>query len=142
MTNLEFPIGVIIAWENAAIPSGWNVCDGANGTPDLRGKFLRGASIDADVRTTGGALTHVHTNPNTGTRAAHDHGGYKGASVGGAGGTNVTTGTGASAAITNHTHIGGITSDYADEHDHMVGDTDSASSLPPHIKRVFIRRMS
>lgn len=142
MAALEFPIGTIIAWENSAIPSGWSVCNGGNGTPDLRNKFVRGASGDGDVRATGGAATHKHTNPNTSTRAAHNHGGYKSAYVGGAGGTDVTSGSGASAANTSHTHGGGISSDYADAHAHTVGDTDPESSLPPHIKRVFIRRIS
>lgn len=142
MANLEFPIGTIIAWENTATPSGWAVCDGDNGTPDLRNKFIRGASEDGDVRSTGGAETHTHTNPDTETRLDHDHGGIKSATVGGAGGTSVTSGSGASAASTSHTHGGNIYIDDAGEHDHTVGDTESESSLPPYIKRVFIRRVS
>lgn len=36
------PVGVINMWSGAinAIPQGWKLCDGANGTPDLRGKFI------------------------------------------------------------------------------------------------------
>jgi len=40
------PLGVIMQWSGAidAIPNGWVQCDGANGTPDLRGKLLLGAN--------------------------------------------------------------------------------------------------
>ena len=44
----------------AAVPEGWAICDGNNGTPDLRSRFLYGASIDGDVENTGGGLTHRH----------------------------------------------------------------------------------
>jgi microcystin-dependent protein len=40
------PRGVIVAWSNAAPPAGWALCNGANGTPDLRGRFIRMASTD------------------------------------------------------------------------------------------------
>lgn len=32
--------GTIIAWNGVTPPAGWALCDGANGTPDLRGKFV------------------------------------------------------------------------------------------------------
>ena len=37
-----FPSGGIIMWSGtlANIPSGWFLCDGANGTPDLRSKMV------------------------------------------------------------------------------------------------------
>ena len=35
--------GIIVAWSGTIdkIPTGWALCDGTNGTPDLRGRFLR-----------------------------------------------------------------------------------------------------
>ena len=49
---LEFcgnvPAGGIILWSGniASIPEGWVLCDGSNGTPDLRDRFVVGASQD------------------------------------------------------------------------------------------------
>lgn len=42
------PSGVILMWSGpvATIPSGWNLCDGTSGTPDLRDKFIVGAKQD------------------------------------------------------------------------------------------------
>lgn len=31
----------IAMWESATAPQGWNICDGTNGTPDMRDYFLR-----------------------------------------------------------------------------------------------------
>ena len=35
------PKGSIIMWSGATAPDGWALCDGQNGTPDLRGRFVR-----------------------------------------------------------------------------------------------------
>jgi len=39
------PKGVIVMWwgEVDQIPAGWTLCDGSNGTPDLRSRFIVGA---------------------------------------------------------------------------------------------------
>ena len=147
MAISSLPVGTVIAWENETIPSGWAVCNGNNGTQDLRDKFIRGASEDGDVGSTGGGgvESHTHTNPDTSERASHDHGGSISLSIGGsAGSTETTSGTGDSAASPNHNHGGSKTATLqsANAHTHTIGDTDSGGSLPPHIKRVFIQRVS
>lgn len=40
------PTGAIMMWSGAItdIPNGWALCDGTNGRPDLRGRFIVGAS--------------------------------------------------------------------------------------------------
>jgi len=42
------PSGAILMWSGtiATIPSGWNLCDGTNGTPNLTNKFIIGADAD------------------------------------------------------------------------------------------------
>ncbi len=84
------PAGGIIMWSGsiANIPSGWLLCDGANGAPDLRDRFIVGAGQDnggvASTNITGalsqaGSPTHNHGG-NTGSHAlttaempAHTH---------------------------------------------------------------------
>jgi hypothetical protein len=50
------PIGGIIMWSGtvATIPSGWALCNGANGTPDLRDRFVLGAGGNYTPGTRGG----------------------------------------------------------------------------------------
>jgi hypothetical protein len=50
------PSGVIVMWggESAKIPSGWVLCDGGNGTPNLCDRFIVGAGTGYTVGTTGG----------------------------------------------------------------------------------------
>lgn len=68
------PVGGIIMWSGtiATIPSGWALCNGSNGTPDLRNKFIVGAHSDlsgtaksniegaSDFNQTGGDISHNH----------------------------------------------------------------------------------
>jgi hypothetical protein len=144
MDNL--PIGTIIAWENAAIPSGWAVCDGQDGRPNLIGKFVRGASSDGQVRATGGAEDHSHTNPGTAKRATHNHGGSKSLSIGsGSGSTSGTVGSGGNSATPGHGHgsgSAGISISDAGAHSHTVPDTSTVGHIPPYITRVFIQRVA
>jgi hypothetical protein len=51
------PSGGIIMWSGSigSIPSGWSLCDGTNGTPDLRDRFVVGAGGSYAVDATGGA---------------------------------------------------------------------------------------
>lgn len=44
----------------ANIPTGWILCDGNNGTPDLRGLFPKGAPAGQEAGALGGSATHTH----------------------------------------------------------------------------------
>ena len=58
------PSGCILLWSGAAdtIPAGFALCDGENGTPDLRGRFVVGAGgSDYSVGATGGTAVETLT---------------------------------------------------------------------------------
>ena len=66
------PVGGIIMWSGATnnIPSGWALCDGNNGTPNLQDKFIVGAGSSYAVAATGGSadatlVSHSHTTNST-----------------------------------------------------------------------------
>ena len=46
---------------STAIPTGWLLCNGSNGTPDLRNRFIVGAGNSYSVGSTGGEATHKLT---------------------------------------------------------------------------------
>lgn len=59
----SFPTGGIIMWSGttANIPPGWVLCDGTQGTPDLRERFIVGASSNYIAGTAGGSISHTHS---------------------------------------------------------------------------------
>lgn len=66
--NTSMIRGMIILWSGSisSIPNGWYLCNGQNGTPDLRNKFVYGASTDNNVGGTGGSkdavvVSHNHS---------------------------------------------------------------------------------
>jgi hypothetical protein len=85
-----FPSGGIVMWSGliSAIPSGWYLCNGANGTPDLRDRFIVGAGSSYAVNATGGSAdstlpSHTHTySGNTNNAGSHHHPLWGGSAVG------------------------------------------------------------
>jgi len=74
------PSGLISLWSGsiATIPSGWFLCNGSNGTPDLRDRFVVGAGTTYAVAATGGAtdaivVAHTHTATSAVTDPQHIH---------------------------------------------------------------------
>ena len=82
--SAQLPIGTVIMWYGSlgSLPTGYQLCDGTNGTPDLRDRFVYGAGGNVSLGTTGGnnyntlsttsAGGHSHT-ANTGNSGAHTH---------------------------------------------------------------------
>jgi hypothetical protein len=96
-----------------ALRKGWVMMDGTNGTQNWQGKYVKGATNDAELKTTGGG-THCHTVDE------HDH---------------APTGTGATADICFAG--GGCSCTFAaSDHTHNPAAeeplTDAAAPDPPH----------
>lgn len=75
-----FVAGMIMLWSgsSATIPTGWVLCDGTNSTPDLRNRFVVGATSTYAVGATGGSadaivVSHTHTATSTVTDSGHSH---------------------------------------------------------------------
>lgn len=68
------PSGIIMKWHGSAatIPANYVLCDGTNGTPDMRDSFVVGAGNTYTPGQTGGALTATSTSS---TDGSHSHGG-------------------------------------------------------------------
>ena len=77
-TSPSLPSGCIILWSGAigSIPSGYYLCNGQNGTPDLRNQFVIGAGNTYSVGQTGGSADSIivsHTHTATVTDPGHRH---------------------------------------------------------------------
>jgi len=104
------PVGSIMMWTGTTAPRGWVLCDGTNGTPDLRGKFILSVGSGRVLGDMGGSETHTLT---VNEIPSHTHNG----SVDSNG---------------NHTHTG--TTNTTGEHTHtqksINDDFNNSSSYP------------
>lgn len=134
------PIGAILMWSGsiASIPSGYALCDGTNGTPDLRDRFVVGAGNLYTVNATGGSrdavvVSHTHTAVAVGD---HTHAALRnpngsiisGANFQGGVGFGYDTPSGAGGA---HTHTINST-----------GVSGTNANLPPYYALALIQRIS
>ena len=71
-TGATIPSGLIAMWSGSigSIPSGWYLCDGSNGTPNLTDRFIIGAGSTYAVNGTGGVSSVTLT---TNNMPAHTH---------------------------------------------------------------------
>jgi microcystin-dependent protein len=79
--NGTIPVGGIIMWSGSisSVPTGWALCNGSNGTPDLRDRFIVGAGNSYNPGNTGGAnnvtldLTQIPSHTHPVTDPGHTH---------------------------------------------------------------------
>lgn len=146
--SLFFVRGMIQMWYGNlnAIPTGWRLCDGLGGTPDLRNRFVVGAGADYIVGQVGGNAIHSHNitvGYHTLTESEmpiHNH------SL--PAGTNDTVGTGWTQAAPGNTN-GANSPSYQytsgtaggnQAHNH-TGGADNADHRPPFYGLGFIMRL-
>lgn len=114
------PVGTVIAFSGniANVPANWSLCDGTNGTPDLRNRFIVGAGSDFAADSTGGASSHTH-GITIESGGAHTH-------TGTVGGHALTV-----AQIPQHKHANGVTDSGTDLFSR--GSTAAAVTTPDSI---------
>lgn len=115
----DYMVGAIIIWSGAVvdIPNGWQLCDGTNGTPDLRNRFIVGQGSGNPVGSTGGTKEHTHDFTGNG----HTH------NVGDSGPPSMEAGPDIPIATSSRS---------------AVGTTDLADGRPPFYSLAYIQRMS
>lgn len=154
------PSGCILMWSGSvgSIPSGWLLCNGSSGTPDLRDRFVVGAGSTYSVGATGGSanatlVTHSHTYSGaTSTAGSHSHSVYDPGhshqyeSAIGSSGTNMGGPLYRQTANTATAYTG-ISLYSAGDHNHSFSGTTSTdgssgtnANLPPYYALCYIMK--
>jgi len=72
--DTRLPKGLISMWSGNEIPSGWTLCDGTNGTPNLSGRFIVGLDkSNADYNKIGNNGGKENVSLTTAQLPAHNH---------------------------------------------------------------------
>jgi len=145
-TGATIPAGLIAMWSGSigSIPSGWYLCDGSNGTPNLTDRFIIGAGSTYAVNGTGGVSSvtlttnnmpsHTHTATVTDPGHTHTGTGFGGTSTTPIGG-GVFTAQKASETGTTNSAVTGISVSNA-----TAGSGTSFSVLNPYYALAFIQK--
>lgn len=112
----EISTGMIVSWSGSivSIPSGWALCDGNNGTPNLTDKFIVGAGSTYSPNDNSSVTTHDHTFEGDG----HTH--------------EIAFGTGISIGAEYDTNTGSET---------IAGTTDTGTSLARYYSLAYIMKL-
>ncbi|SEO82806.1 hypothetical protein [Propionispora vibrioides] len=142
-STASLPIGSIVMWFGSisTIPVNWNLCDGSNGTPDLRNRFVVGAGQEGGIHTAGvngpgsgyyspGSIGGEDTHKLTiDEMPSHNHSihGYGGVSFKGSGGDIVPSSGG------SYTWTDGI---------YNTGSDQSHENRPPYYALAYIMKLA
>ena len=133
-----FVTGMIMMYTGATAPSGWALCDGQNGTPDLRDRFIVSSGSSYNIDATGGsadAIVVSHTHTLTDPGHTHTYSRAENVAAGSAEYSsdqtkyNVDYGT-----HTTDSNTTGITVDSA-------GSSGTNANLPPYYALAFIMKL-
>lgn len=148
-TTTEFiPPGTIVMWSGSTAPAGWALCDGTNGTPDLRDRFIVAGNLAGGATPAAGQSGGTISPRSAGSAGSHSHGGATGSAGShghtvsvSASATTVGSGTGVSnASAYTHTHSG--STDTKPAHTHSVGSDGSHShAVPTYYVLAFIMKL-
>jgi hypothetical protein len=141
--SASIPAGGIILWSGsvASIPSGWFLCNGSNGTPDLRNRFVVGAGSTYAVDATGGSadaivVSHTHTATSVVTDPGHSHTGNSGTNDSSPG-DFFDIATNSVATLTTNTNTTGITVATTNA---STGTSGTNANLPPYYALCYIMK--
>lgn len=150
----EIPSGVIVMWSGSItnIPNGWVLCDGSDGTPDLRNMFIIGAGSSHNIGDTGGEPDHNHAISSFISSHTHISGTYQLDTLP-TGGSHITNTSAHGVSVYNNklyadtgtawdwpqVKINVIGSSGAAEGS-LEGETDSTSALPPYYALAYIMK--
>jgi hypothetical protein len=147
------PSGLISMWYGtiATIPTGWVLCNGSNGTPDLRNKFVIGAHTDSvgvaystvtgsNTQTGGtkdaGVVSHTHTATSVVTDPSHAH-----TQIGTSPGIEGLSSNPGSAAVANTSNTGSaVTGITVATTIATAGSSGTDANLPPYYALAFIMK--
>jgi len=139
-TALAIPSGLIEIWSGtiAGIPSGWILCDGTNGAPDLQDKFVRGVNTAIDNPGSIGGITDVTINLST--LPAHNHTTVSYSHTHQYTGTT-NDGTGGLKRISNGNESDTFNNDFIDppnQNTQGAGSSQSHNNMPPFFEIAYI----
>lgn len=135
------PIGAVMLWKGsyATIPDGYQLADGTNGTPDLRGKFLMGiASTEGDdnLLETGGETSHINALGTLAAASTHTHTVYLNNNIY----ANPYKVGATSVSAASHNHSWSAVTNSAGAHTH-TGTYAATDHLPPYTMYYYIVRI-
>ena len=148
-----FTTGMIMLWSGsiATIPSGWLLCDGTSGTPDLRSKFIVGAGSTYPVAATGGSadaivVSHTHTITTTVNSDSSLTGTFPTATISNIGYSGPfsqgpdLSGNGSAGAPNKTVNFNGSHSHTASSSASTTGSSGTNANLPPYYALAYIMK--
>lgn len=136
-SGTTIPVGLISMWSGSigSIPSGWALCNGSSGTPDLRDRFIIAAGSTYAVGQTGGSADSIvvaHTHSITDPGHVHPLGYTTPVLSAGSGWGN--TGGGSTTITQTSSATTGITGT------NSTGSSGSGANLPPYYALAYIMK--